>query len=44
MFTWLQNFCGDYAGGIWGKADQCNEKAPTCVDWVAGNPGEFAEA
>ncbi|KAI1093551.1 glycoside hydrolase family 16 protein [Rostrohypoxylon terebratum] len=38
------NFCGDYAGNIWGKADQCNQLAPTCEEFVANNPHSFQEA
>ncbi|XXG94258.1 hypothetical protein Hte_000512 [Hypoxylon texense] len=38
------NFCGDYAGNLWGKADQCNQLAPTCKEFVAGNPSSFSEA
>ncbi|KAI0841828.1 glycoside hydrolase family 16 protein [Hypoxylon sp. FL0890] len=38
------NFCGDYAGNIWGKADQCNLLAPTCEEFVANNPDSFQEA
>ncbi|KAI0852586.1 glycoside hydrolase family 16 protein [Daldinia vernicosa] len=38
------NFCGDYAGKIWGKTDQCNRLAPTCEEFVAGNPDSFQNA
>ncbi|KAI1779602.1 glycoside hydrolase family 16 protein [Hypoxylon cercidicola] len=38
------NFCGDYAGNLWGKADQCNQLASTCEEFVAGNPSSFSEA
>ncbi|OTB03720.1 glycoside hydrolase family 16 protein [Hypoxylon sp. CI-4A] len=38
------NFCGDYAGNVWGKADRCNQLAPTCEEFVAGNPNSFQEA
>ncbi|KAI0176071.1 concanavalin A-like lectin/glucanase domain-containing protein [Hypoxylon sp. FL1284] len=38
------NFCGDYAGNLWGKADQCDQLAPTCKEFVAGNPTSFSEA
>ncbi|OLN95696.1 Endo-1,3(4)-beta-glucanase-like protein 2 [Colletotrichum chlorophyti] len=39
------NFCGDYAANIWGKdGDTCNQRAPTCVEYVANNPGAFANA
>ncbi|KAI2602855.1 glycoside hydrolase family 16 protein [Hypoxylon sp. NC1633] len=37
------NFCGDYAGNVWGKTDQCNLLAPTCEEFVAGNPNSFQE-
>ncbi|GKT85294.1 endo-1,3(4)-beta-glucanase [Colletotrichum tofieldiae] len=39
------NFCGDYAANIWGKeGDTCNQRAPTCVEYVANNPGAFRNA
>ncbi|KXH46651.1 mixed-linked glucanase [Colletotrichum salicis] len=39
------NFCGDYAANIWGKdGDTCNQRAPTCVEYVANNPTAFANA
>ncbi|KAI0023066.1 glycoside hydrolase family 16 protein [Xylariomycetidae sp. FL0641] len=38
------NFCGDYAGNIWGVADQCNKLAPTCKEYVAANPSSFKNA
>ncbi|KAI0470160.1 glycoside hydrolase family 16 protein [Xylaria cf. heliscus] len=38
------NLCGAYAGNIWGFADECNELAPTCEEYVAGNPESFANA
>ncbi|RYO92003.1 hypothetical protein DL764_008206 [Monosporascus ibericus] len=38
------NFCGDYAGNVWGKADQCNLVAPTCEEWVGANPDSFMGA
>ncbi|KAI1393936.1 glycoside hydrolase family 16 protein [Hypoxylon trugodes] len=38
------NFCGDYADNIWGKADQCNQLAPTCEEYVASNPDSFQGA
>ncbi|KAI2469875.1 glycoside hydrolase family 16 protein [Annulohypoxylon bovei var. microspora] len=37
------NFCGDYAGNVWGEADQCNQLAPTCEEFVANNPDSFQE-
>jgi hypothetical protein len=39
-------FCGQYAGqdAVW-KADAvCSQKAATCQDYVANNPGDFANA
>ncbi|KAB5518842.1 hypothetical protein GE09DRAFT_1155531 [Coniochaeta sp. 2T2.1] len=37
------DFCGAYAGNVWGITDTCNiDTASTCVDWVAGNPGAFS--
>ncbi|KAI0541104.1 glycoside hydrolase family 16 protein [Xylaria digitata] len=38
------NFCGDYAGNIWGVTDQCNQLAPTCKEYVARNPSSFSNA
>ncbi|RYO76248.1 hypothetical protein DL763_010626 [Monosporascus cannonballus] len=38
------NFCSDYAGNVWGKADQCNLVAPTCEEWAAANPESFMGA
>ncbi|KAI1324169.1 glycoside hydrolase family 16 protein [Xylariaceae sp. FL0255] len=38
------DFCGDYAGNIWGVADECNKLAPTCEDYVARNPSSFNNA
>ncbi|KAK6220514.1 mixed-linked glucanase [Colletotrichum tabaci] len=39
------NFCGDYAANIWGKdGDTCNQRAPTCVEYVANNPSAFQNA
>ncbi|KAJ0289709.1 hypothetical protein COL940_001351 [Colletotrichum noveboracense] len=39
------NFCGDYAGNIWGQAsDTCNQVAPTCNEYVANNPSAFTSA
>ncbi|KAI1130546.1 glycoside hydrolase family 16 protein [Nemania abortiva] len=35
------NFCGAYAGKIWGVADECNKLAPTCEEYVAQNPSSF---
>lgn len=36
-------FCGDWAGNTWGQSS-CASKAPTCAEFVAGNPGAFADA
>ncbi|KAF6821521.1 mixed-linked glucanase [Colletotrichum sojae] len=39
------NFCGDYAANVWGQGDDtCNQRAPTCVEYVANNPGAFKDA
>ncbi|KAJ2979650.1 hypothetical protein NUW58_g7148 [Xylaria curta] len=38
------NFCGEYAGKIWGVTDQCDELAPTCEEYVARNPSSFNNA
>ncbi|KAK1967352.1 WSC-domain-containing protein [Colletotrichum sublineola] len=39
------NFCGDYAATIWGRdGDTCDQRAPTCVEYVANNPGAFSNA
>ncbi|KAM0465619.1 hypothetical protein ACHAPV_001672 [Trichoderma viride] len=38
------NFCGDYGNAVWGKADTCNQVAPTCAEYVAENPEAFANA
>ncbi|KAI8954064.1 glycoside hydrolase family 16 protein [Xylaria longipes] len=38
------NFCGAYAGNIWGVTDKCNELAPTCEEYVASNPSSFINA
>ncbi|KAG5978299.1 hypothetical protein E4U55_006282 [Claviceps digitariae] len=37
------NFCGDWAGNIWGRADGCGTFAPTCSEFVAKNPQAFRE-
>ena len=36
------NFCGDWAGYFW--KGTCAQKAITCRDYVADNPGDFQEA
>lgn len=35
------NFCGDYAGSTWNDFKTCNDKAPTCDEYVADNPDAF---
>ncbi|GAW26305.1 putative endo- -beta- protein [Rosellinia necatrix] len=35
------NFCGSYAGNVWGITDQCDKLAPTCEEYVARNPRSF---
>ncbi|EMR61696.1 putative endo- -beta- protein [Eutypa lata UCREL1] len=35
------NFCGDYAGNTWGDFEECTAQAPTCEEFVAGNPDSF---
>ncbi|KAI1426839.1 glycoside hydrolase family 16 protein [Xylaria sp. FL1777] len=35
------NFCGAYAGNVWGVTDKCNKLAPTCQEYVARNPSSF---
>ncbi|KAL9622492.1 MAG: hypothetical protein Q9160_003168 [Pyrenula sp. 1 TL-2023] len=36
--------CGDWAGKVWDTTPTCKAKAPTCQQYVASNPGDFAEA
>lgn len=39
------DLCGDYAGAVWGSADNCpaiTGKA-TCNEWVAQNPGNLTD-
>ncbi|KAL6896526.1 glycoside hydrolase family 16 protein [Trichoderma evansii] len=38
------NFCGDYGNAVWGKTDTCNQFAPTCAEYVGGNPEAFTNA
>ncbi|KAI1821533.1 concanavalin A-like lectin/glucanase domain-containing protein [Xylaria intraflava] len=38
------NFCGVYAGNIWGASDECSKLAPTCEEYVAKNPRVFSNA
>jgi hypothetical protein len=36
------DFCGAYAGNLWGATDSCDiTTQSTCVDWVAGHPEAF---
>jgi len=37
------DFCGNWAGNVW-SATGCSNLAPTCVDYVAGQPGAFSNA
>lgn len=37
-------FCGDWAGSVWDQNDECTALAPSCEDYVANNPGDFAES
>ncbi|KAM5348212.1 hypothetical protein ACJ41O_008036 [Fusarium nematophilum] len=36
------NFCGDYGERTWDKFDTCKALAPTCREYVANNPEDFA--
>lgn len=36
-------FCGDWAGKVWGSSE-CAQLAPSCEEYVAGNPGVFKDA
>ncbi|EXJ93458.1 endo-1,3(4)-beta-glucanase [Capronia coronata CBS 617.96] len=36
-------FCGQWAGEVW-NTSSCATRAPTCEEYVANNPGDFAEA
>jgi hypothetical protein len=36
-------FCGDWAGNVWSQGN-CASRAATCQDYVANNPGDFADA
>lgn len=38
------DFCGDWAGNVWGSDATCSAKADTCKDYVVNNPGDFADA
>lgn len=39
-------FCGAWAGSpqVWNSDPECSALAPTCKDYVSGNPAHFAEA
>ncbi|EKD19659.1 uncharacterized protein L3040_001996 [Drepanopeziza brunnea f. sp. 'multigermtubi'] len=37
-------FCGDWAGGVFSSDNSCKYKANSCVDYVAGNPGDFKDS
>ncbi|KOS19398.1 putative glycosidase [Escovopsis weberi] len=37
-------FCGDWAGAVWSTDAQCKGLAPTCQDYVTGNPTAFETA
>ena len=36
-------FCGDWAGAVWGSSG-CANRASSCNDFVANNPGAFSGA
>ncbi|TPX16890.1 uncharacterized protein E0L32_003452 [Thyridium curvatum] len=38
------DLCGDWAGQVWGQDATCGKLAPTCQQYVANNPGAFADA
>lgn len=42
-FIFDTTFCGDWASAVWSSDDTCGPKATTCVDYVANNPGAFAD-
>jgi hypothetical protein len=37
-------FCGDWAGSVWQQNDECMALAPTCEEYVLGNPDVFGQA
>ncbi|KAK3301128.1 uncharacterized protein B0H64DRAFT_438234 [Chaetomium fimeti] len=37
-------FCGDWAGRVWDTDSACAALAPTCEEFVGGNPEVFAQA
>ncbi|KAF2737302.1 hypothetical protein EJ04DRAFT_533108 [Polyplosphaeria fusca] len=37
-------FCGDWAGVVWDSNPTCKNLAKSCQDFVANNPGQYAES
>ncbi|KAK9436254.1 Concanavalin A-like lectin/glucanase [Metarhizium brunneum] len=37
-------FCGQWAGDVWKNDAKCSTLAPTCQEYVSGNPEQFANA
>ncbi|EGX94084.1 endo-1,3(4)-beta-glucanase, putative [Cordyceps militaris CM01] len=37
-------FCGVWAGEVWASNSECSAHGPSCKDYVAANPQDFAEA
>ncbi|KUI54912.1 hypothetical protein VP1G_02156 [Cytospora mali] len=35
------DFCGSYAGTLWGVDNTCADYAATCEDWVGNNPSQL---
>ncbi|KAA8566438.1 hypothetical protein EYC84_009001 [Monilinia fructicola] len=42
-FVFDTTFCGDWANAVWSSDGTCAPKAATCTDYVASNPGAFAD-
>ncbi|CAF9927162.1 MAG: hypothetical protein ALECFALPRED_003637 [Alectoria fallacina] len=38
------DFCGDWAGDVWGYSSYCSSLADSCNDYVQNNPSAFANA
>jgi len=38
------DFCGDWAGAVWGQDEECRALAPTCEEYVANNGDAFRGA
>lgn len=38
------DFCGDWAGAVWGTSSYCSSLADSCNDYVQNNPSAFAGA